>query len=130
MPTYQNVTSNPIFINNTLFSPLVEVEVEFYTDNPNLKLVDQNPIWSPVVYSEQVGSGSVKITENLTPSVTLVRIAAKSATAVVSFNDSNSPKVLVTQNECIYIRPVSRISEVFIHEGTVSVELWREFSWR
>lgn len=130
MPKYKNLNSSPVVVNSVKFDFLEEKEVYFYTNNENLKMTDPNPIWSPVAYSEQVSSGSVKITDNLVPSVNVIRIASKTDSSLVSFNESGSSKVLVTSGSPLMIRPVGRINEIFVHEGNVSIELWNEFNWR
>lgn len=130
MPKYKNVSSEVVIFNSISIKPLEEVELDFYINDPRIKEIDKEPIWSPVQYSEQITSGSVKITENLTPSVNLIRIASKTQSAVISFNAEDKPKVVITLSEDLKIRPVGRINEIFVHEGEVSIELWNEFSWR
>ena len=129
MPKYRNISSENLVFNSILFRPLEEKEVNFYVTDDKLKLTDENPIWSPVAWSFQ-GSGTIDILSNLEPTVTLLRIISKTETALVSFNDSSSPKALITNAEPLNIRPVGRIKQVIVHEGTVSAELWNEFAWR
>lgn len=131
MPTYRNVTSNIEVIHSVKFPPGQDIEVEFYINHPSIKEIKEEPIYSPVAYSEQISSGSVKITPHLTPEVTALRILASTgSSASICFNDSSNPVVVISPHHELVLRPVFKYKEIFVKSGSVSVELWKEFCWR
>ena len=133
MPTYRNIGSETLVVGaQTQFKPLEEKAIDFYVaDQPKLKLVSEDPIPSPIEYSETLSAGGVfDVLGHLGTDTNLLKITAKTAASVVvSFNSKGGPKATVNLGCPLAIRPLSRISKVFVHEGSAAVELWNNYNF-
>lgn len=65
MPTYKNISNKVQVVHNVNFKPLEEKEIDFYIyDEKNFKKTSDDPIFSPVSYSQKLSSGSSLLVED------------------------------------------------------------------
>ena len=132
MPTYKNLGNKTEVIHSISFHPRKEIKVNFYVDNtnyPDIKLIDEEPEVNPIIYSEQLSSGTFDVFEHITDEACAIRLAA-SEPSLISFNKENAPKMLITQLSVETLRNIEQINKIFIHSGNVSIEIWKAYNWR
>ncbi len=131
MPTYKNISNKVQVVHNVNFKPLEEKEIDFYIyDEKNFKKTSDDPIFSPVSYSQKLSSGSSLLVEEHLDEIkesNQIRIAGKEA-SLVSFNDS--PYEILVSDHPEFIKPIHRINKITCTEGEVNVEFWRPANWR
>ena len=131
MPTYKNISNNVQVVYNINFKPLEEKEVDFYIyDNANFKKTDDNPIYSPVAYSQKLSSNESLLIEDHIEEISeanQIRIAGKEP-SLISFNDS--PYKILVSDHSETIKPIYLINKITCDEGEVNVEFWRPAKWR
>ena len=131
MPTYKNISNKVQVVHNINFKPLEEREVDFYIyDTQNFKKTSEDPIFSPVAYSQVLSSGDSLLVEDHLDEIkesNQIRIAGKE-TSLVSFNDS--PHQILVSDHPEFIKPIHRINKIKCDEGEVNVEFWRPANWR
>ena len=130
MPKYKNLTPKHIIYHNVTFPPLEEVEVEFYVQDQNLKLISDEPYYNPVAYSQLCSSGQeFDVTSNKTEDSNSLRIFSKSTYSLISFNSSDAPQVIVGDRP-LKLGNLYKIDKIFVHEGEVNIEIWKGFVFR
>ena len=131
MPTYQNISNKIQISHNINFKPLETKDVIFYIyDEINFKKISDNPIFSPIVYSQKLTAGqTLKVKDHLVDinNANQIRLVSKTY-SLVSFNGDTN-KMLVTEHP-EYIKPIHIIDSIKCEEGEVSVEFWRPANWR
>lgn len=135
MPKYKNLSNIPISIHSVPFRFNESVEVPFYVDTnkePFSKIIkeDDLPIYTPVDYSEKVsGGGSCDILTNKKDTSNTIRLVSTTDISEVSFNSVDSPKIVLTSLQVMEIKNIDYYKEIFVHSGTVSVEIWSSRIW-
>lgn len=131
MPKYKNISNKVQVVHNINFKPLEEKEVDFYIyDNANFKKTNDEPIYSPVVYSQMLSSGESFLIEDHLEEISesnQLRIAGKEP-SLVKFNDS--PYTILVSDHSETIKPIHMINKITCEEGQVNVEFWRPANWR
>jgi len=140
MPTYKNISENPININIGLTTKRIEpnetISTYYMLDNiEGLKRISDEPYYNPILQTEDLSFSSssdvktVVITDNTMP--TVIRITNVTTDLDVYFNsESNTPAFPILAGETITIKNPKMIDKLIIHPksaGECKIIILRKF---